>query len=46
MSNRVCASGHIKDAVPLKKSKASCPGGGHDPSVIHQVGPNHHHRTE
>ena len=37
MSSRVCATGHVKDPVPLvKKSRASCPGG-RSPSSIHQV---------
>ena len=34
MSSRVCATGHIKDSVPLvKSSRALCPGGG-PPSFI------------
>ena len=36
MSRRVCATGHIKDPVPLiEKSRASCPGGRFPPSFIH-----------
>ena len=35
---RVCASGHIKDPVPLiEKSSASCPGGRFPPSFIPRV---------
>ena len=38
MSSRVCATGHIKDPVPLiEKSRTSCPGGRCPPSFIHQV---------
>ena len=38
MSSRVCATGHIKDPVPLiEKSRASCPGGRFPPGFIHQV---------
>ena len=38
MSNRVCATGHIKDPVPLiEKSRASCPSGRFPPSCIHEV---------
>ena len=38
MSSRVCATGHIKDPVPLiEKSRESCPGGRYLPSFIHQV---------
>ena len=38
MSSRVCATGHIKDTLPLvEKSRASCPGGRFPPSSIHQV---------
>ena len=45
MSNRVCATGHIKYPVPLiEKSRALCPGGRCPSSFIHQViiitGPN------
>ena len=37
MSRGVCATGHIKDPVPLvKKNKASCPSGRLPPSFIHQ----------
>ena len=35
-SSHVCATGHIKDPVPLvEKSRVSCPGGGCPPSFIH-----------
>ena len=38
MYSRVCATGHIKDPVPLSgKSRASCPGGRFSPSYIHEV---------
>ena len=37
MSSRVCATGHIKDPVPLKKSRALCPSGRFPPSSIHHV---------
>ena len=38
MSSRVCATGHIKDPVPLiEKSRASCPSARFPPSFIHQV---------
>ena len=38
MSSRVCATGHIKDPVPLiEKSRASCPSGRFPPSFIHQI---------
>ena len=37
MSSRVCATGHIKDPLPvIKKRRASCPGGGFRLSFIHQ----------
>ena len=36
-ANRVYGSGHIKDHVPLKKSRALCPSGRFRPSFIHQV---------
>ena len=46
MSSRVCATGHIKDPVPLiEKSRALCSGGRFPPSFIHQVY-NHNHWTE
>ena len=36
ISNRVCASGHIKDPAPLiKKGRALCPGRRFPPSFIH-----------
>ena len=35
MSSRVCATGHIKDPVPLiEKSRASCPGGRINQAII------------
>ena len=35
MYNRVCATGHIKDPVPLiEKSRALCPGGRFPPGFI------------
>ena len=38
MSSHVCATGYVKDPVPLiEKGRASCPGGGFPPSFIHQV---------
>ena len=38
MSSRVCATGYIKDPVPLiVKDRALCPGGRFPPSFIHQV---------
>ena len=38
MFSRVCATGHIKDAVTLtEKTRASCPSGKFPPSFIHQV---------
>ena len=38
MSSRVCATGHVKDPVPLiEKSRASYPGGRFPPSFIYQV---------
>ena len=38
MSSCVCATGHIKDPVPLlEKSRASCPNGRFASSFIHQV---------
>ena len=38
ISSHVCATGHIKDPVPLiAKSRASCPGGRFPPGLIHQV---------
>ena len=38
MSSRVCATGHIKDPVPLvTKSRASGPSGRFPPSFILQV---------
>ena len=38
MSSRVCATGHLKDPVPLiEKSRASCPSGRFPPSCIHLV---------
>ena len=38
MSSRVCATGHIKDLVPLiEESRASCPSGRFPPSLLHQV---------
>ena len=45
MSRRVCATGHIKDPVPLiEKRRGLSPGGRFPPSFIHQViiitGPN------
>ena len=46
MSSRVCATGHIKDPLPLvEKSRASCPGGRYPLTCILQVtvitGQNH-----
>ena len=36
--SRLCATGHIRDPVPLiQKSRASCLGGRLPPSFIHQV---------
>ena len=36
MSSRVCATGHIKDPVPLaERIRASGPGGRFPPSFIH-----------
>ena len=38
MSSRICATGHIKDPVPLiETSRASCPSGRFPASFIHQV---------
>ena len=38
MSNRVCATGLIKDPVPvIEKSIDKCPGGRFPPSFIHQL---------
>ena len=38
MSSSVCATGHIKDPVPLiEESRALCSGGRVSPSFIHQV---------
>ena len=38
MSSRVCASGHMKDPVPLiEKRRGLSPGGRFPPSFIHQV---------
>ena len=38
MFSRVCATGHIKDPMPLmEKSSVSCPCGRFPPSFIHQV---------
>ena len=38
MSSRVCATGHIKDPVPLiAKRRGLSPGGRFPPSCIHQV---------
>ena len=38
MSSCVCATGHIKDPVPLiEKSRALCPSGRFPPNLIHQV---------
>ena len=38
MSNGVCATGHIKDPVPLiEKRRGLSPGGRFPPSFIHQV---------
>ena len=38
MFSCVCATGHIKDPLPLiEKSRASCPGGMFPPSFLHQV---------
>ena len=37
MSNRVCATGHIKYPVPLiEKSRVSCPSGSFHPCLIYQ----------
>ena len=45
VSSRVCATGHIKDPVPLiEKRRGLPPGGQSPPSFIHQVDSNHHHR--
>ena len=49
MSSRVCATGHIKDPVPIiETSRASCPGGRFPASFIHQVinGPECHTRAD
>ena len=38
MSSRGCATGHIKEPVPLlEKSKVSCPSGRFPPNLIHKV---------
>ena len=38
MSSRVCATGNVKDPVPLmKKRRGLSPGGRFPPSFIHQV---------
>ena len=38
MYNRVCATGHVKDPMPvIKKRKGLSPGGRFPPSFVHQV---------